>query len=122
MAKLTIADRTAELLFDMTAWEEMEETVGLIDNFDDMMTGKERLKNARALVAILAGEGHRLGRGDEMPADWLKEHMIPRDVRRVGPAIRAAISEGMAMEHKEGEDQVTDVILAEIEKKEDQDA
>lgn len=124
MSSLTIADRSAELIFDMTSWEAMEEQVGVLDGFDELMTGKERLKNMRRCVAILSKEGARLKRGAEMPADWLKENMSPGDVRKLGPAIRAAITAGMAMETSatEGGDQVVDEVLAEIEKKEARDA
>lgn len=122
MAKLTIADRTAELILTMTSWEEMEETVGTIDEFDALMTGRDRLKNMRLCGEILAKEGARLGKGEEMPAEWLKENMKPGQVKSLGFAIRLAITEGMSMETKKGEDQITDKILEKIEKKEAPDA
>lgn len=122
MAKITINDRTAELILSMASWEEMEEAVGTLDEFDDLMTGRQRLRNMRMCAEILAREGARQGKGDELPADWLKENMQPAEVRLLGAALRLAITEGMRMQTKQGEDQATDRILAQIEKKEGQDA
>ena len=122
MAQFTVAGVTAEFEFDMTSWEEIEDKVGLLDDFDTLMESPGRLRNMRAVGSIMAAEGARLGKGSEMPVEWMKENMRPGDVRRLGIAIRTAIADGMKMEHKNGEDQVVDAILAEIEKKEDQDA
>ncbi len=122
MAKLSVAGRTAELVFDMTSGEALEGNVGLLDNFDLLVTGNERLRTIRMAVSVLAAEGARLGKGEEMPAEWLLANVKPREFRKLGPAVRAAIKEGMAMENKSGEDEATDLILAEIEKKEDPDA
>lgn len=122
MAKITINDRTAELILSMASWEEMEEAVGTLDEFDDLMTGRQRLRSMRMCAEILAREGARQGKGDELPADWLKENMQPAEVRLLGAALRLAITEGMRMQTKQGGDQATDRILAQIEKKEGQDA
>ena len=122
MAKLEINGKEAWLEFDMTSWEEMEETVGLLDDFDELMEGRQRLQNMRTVAAILSREGARLGKGEEMTADWLKENLRPNQVRKLGTAIRVAISDGMAMEAKKGDDQAVDAIMAELEKKEEPDA
>ena len=122
MAKLEINGKNAWLEFDMTSWEEMEETVGLLDEFDALMEGRQRLQNMRTVAAILSREGARLGKGEEMTADWLKENLRPNQVRKLGTAIRVAISDGMAMETKKGDDQAVDAIMAELEKKEEPDA
>lgn len=122
MAKLEIDGRKAELLLTMQSWEEMEEEVGLLDDFDELMTGRERLKNMRLCAEVLSREGARQGKGEELPADWLREHMRPAQVRLLSSAIRLAVTEGMRMETTKGEDQATDAILAKIEKKEPADA
>ena len=122
MAKLEIAGRKADLVLDMASWEDMEENVGRLDEIDDLMESRQRLRNIRSLAAILSAEGARLGRGEEMPADWLRENMMPAQVRLVTGAIRAAIMDGMRMETTKGESEVVDATLAELEKKEMKDA
>ena len=122
MAKLTIADRTAELILDMASWEELEERVGKLDDIDAMFETRQRLKHYRETVEILAAEGARLGKGDEMPADWIKENAKPAQMRLMTAAIRLAIVDGMRMETAaEGNGGAVDVTLAEIEKKDQRD-
>jgi len=122
MAKLTIADRTAELILDMASWEELEERVGKLDDIDAMFETRQRLKHYRETVEILAAEGARLGKGDEMPADWIKENAKPAQMRLMTAAIRLAIVDGMKMETAaEGNGGAVDVTLAEIEKKDQKD-
>ena len=121
MARLTIAGRTAELVFDMASWEEMEERVGTLDEIDRIMSGKERLRHYREVAEIFAAEGARLGRGEAMPADWLRDNLHPAQVRLVITAIKAAIGEGMKMETARGEGEAFDPVLAELEKKGAQD-
>jgi len=122
MAKLTIADRTAELILDMASWEELEERVGKLDDIDAMFETRQRLKHYRETVEILAAEGARLGLGDEMPADWIKENARPAQMRLMTAAIRLAIVDGMRMETAaEGNGGAVDVTLAEIEKKDQKD-
>lgn len=122
MAKLTIADRTAELILDMASWEELEERVGKLDDIDAMFETRQRLKYYRETVEILAAEGARLGKGDEMPADWIKENAKPAQMRLMTAAIRLAIVDGMRMETAaEGNGGAVDVTLAEIEKKDQKD-
>lgn len=122
MAKLTIADRTAELILDMASWEELEERVGKLDDIDAMFETRQRLKHYRETVEILAAEGARLGKGDEMPADWIKENARPAQMRLMTAAIRLAIVDGMRMETAaEGNGGAVDVTLAEIEKKDQRD-
>ena len=123
MAKLTIDGRTADLLLTMTSWEEMEDKVGRLDEIDSLLESRQRLRYIREIAAIMAAEGSRLGRGEEMPAEWLKDHVRPAQARLVSAAIRMAIVEGMRMEttQEAGADKVVDVTLAEIEKKEEKD-
>lgn len=124
MAKLEINGRTAELVLDMTSWEQVEEEVGRLDEIDDLMQSRQRLKNIRAIAAIMAAEGARLGRGEEMPAEWIRENCPPKMVMAVSGAIRLAIIEGMRMESgkEDNESGAVDAAMAEIEKKGTQDA
>ena len=124
MAKLEIAGRAADLVLDMRSWEIIEEEVGRLDEIDSLMESRQRLKNIRAIAGILAAEGARLGRGEEMDAEWLLENLPPRQAIKVSGAIRLAIVEGMKMETavNKGEEQVVDAAMAEIEKKDSPDA
>ena len=122
MAKLTIDGVTAELVFDMASWEAMEEQVCLLSEFDEKLKGRGRLKTLREITAIFAAEGARLGKGEKMPAEWIREHMKPAEVGKVNAAVDLAIADGLRMETKKGEDAVVDPILEELEKKEGKDA
>jgi len=124
MAKLEIAGKKADLVLDMTSWEAFEEQVGRLDEMDDLMESRERLKHMRMAAEIFSAEGERLGRGETMTADWLQEHCPPKKAREVMLAIRLAVVEGMKLETAEEQKDggAVDVTLAAIEKKENQDA
>lgn len=120
MAKLEISGVTADLVLDMTSWEAIEEEVGRLDDFDEMLESRQRLRYIRQIVSIMAAEGNRLGRGEPMPADWIKENAKPYHGRMMSTAIKLAVVEGMRMEsNKDAEsgDVVVDAALSEIEKK-----
>lgn len=110
---VTIGNHEYEFDFTMPVWEKFENEVCLIDDFDQMMNQKGRLRKIALAAAILSVE-------QPVSAEKLFRDMTPADVRVVVAEIRAAIRKGLKMEVKQGEDRVVDEVLEELEKKETQ--
>lgn len=128
MITVTVKDKTAALVFDMTSWEIIEDTLGICfpEGLTDLLKKpKIRLQTICTLVEIMSAEGARLGKGEALTADWLKENITPKQLQKLDKAATAATDEGFRLETKpdEGaEGQSVDLAMLEIEKKESPEA
>lgn len=122
MAVWTVGKHSYNLVFDMASWMDLERTVCTLDKVDEVLTGPERITGALDIACVLAKEGNALGDGELIDKEWVLKHWVPKNCTRLFAAIQTAMSEGMRMEAADGEDQVVDEILMEIEKKEEPDA
>lgn len=102
-----------ELQFTTPVWEKIEEKIGLIDNFEELMSSKGRLRRIAEMVAIMNVQ-------QPCSAEEIFRKMEPSDVRLIVAELRQVIRHGLKMDVKKGEDQVVDEVLEEIEKKETQ--
>ena len=100
-----------EVQFTMPIWEKIEEKVGLIDNFEEIMNSKGRLRKIAEMVAIMSVR-------QPCSAEEIFRAMEPGDVRTIVAELRRVIREALRMDEKKGEDGVVDEVLEEIEKKE----
>lgn len=107
-----LAGENVPLRFDMAAWERLEDELCLLDDLADKMAERGRIKVLTQVLAILSGKQE----------EAIRAAMYPGQVRTLTQAMWLAINEGMRMETApEGEDEVIDVTLKEIEKKEERD-
>lgn len=128
MITVTVKDKTAALVFDMTSWEQIEEALGICfpEGLGDLLRKpKVRLQTICSLVEIMSAEGARLGKGEALTAEWLRHSITPKQLQGLDKAVTAATDEGFRLETKpeEGEEgRVVDLAMMEIEKKESPDA
>lgn len=107
-----LSGENVPLRFDMAAWERLEDELCLLDELADKLTQRGRIKALAQVLAILSGK----------QADAIRAAMKPADVRTLTQAAWLTINEGMKMDTTpDGEDQVIDLTLKEIEKKEERD-
>ena len=109
---IIIGGKEYNLQFTMPVWERLENEICLVEEFDEVMMQKGRLKKAAKLVSIMSVE-------QPVKAEDIWSDMVPADVRNIIGEAREVIREGLKMKVQKDEDnKVVDVVLEEIEKKE----
>ena len=106
---IKLQDNEIEFKFTMAAWERLEDEVCSLDELEEKLQGKGRLRLITKVASILSVQ--------PLGPDALFDMMRPADVRRVTAAIMQAITDGLKMEEKQGESDVHDVVLEEIDAK-----
>ena len=117
---LQIAGREIPLRYTMRELADMEEAIGTMDNFRDLMLkGSHRLRNMAAAIRIMGNSGlNKAGETADLTDDWLLDHMDPGKLKGYQIAVLGAVADGMRMESAEGdEDEEVDVVLEELKKK-----
>lgn len=107
---IIIGGKEYNLQFTMAVWERLENEICMVEEFDEMMVQKGRLRKTAKLVSIMSEE--------PVTAEEIWNAMQPSDVRNIIGEAREIIREGLKMKvKKDDEDKVVDVVLEEIEKK-----
>lgn len=107
---IIIGGKEYNLRFTMAVWERLENEICMVEEFDETMVQKGRLRKAAKLVSIMSEE--------PVTAEEIWNAMQPSDVRNIVGEAREIIREGLKMKvKKDDEDKVVDVVLEEIEKK-----
>lgn len=114
---LEIAGREIPLRYTMRELADMEEAIGTMDNFRDLMLkGSHRLRNMAAAIRIMGNSGlNKAGETADLTDDWLLDHMDPGKLKGYQIAVLGAFTDGFRMETEE--DQERDLVLEEIERK-----
>ena len=122
METIRIGKREIKPLFDLAAWEMIEERFGDLDTALEKLNDKENAKECRratiALAAILCANALE-AKGEE--ADVTEEAMrraIP--IKRVGDvrlAVVLAINKGFESDYDPADEAPVDVVLEELAKK-----
>lgn len=109
---IIIGGKEYELQFTMPVWDKMENELCLVEEFDQTMAQKGRLRKVAKLVSIMSTT--------QVTAEEIWNSMEPADVRNIIGEAREIIREGLKMKVKTDEDEnkVVDAVLEEIEKKE----
>lgn len=115
--KLTIAGREIPLRFTMRELADMEEAIGTMDQFKDLiLTGKKRLRNTCAAIRIMGNAALKAdGKTPDLTDDWLLDNMEPRRMQSYQMAVLSVFTEGWKMETEEEKEH--DLTLEEIERK-----
>lgn len=107
---IIIGGKEYNLQFTMPVWDKMENEICMVEEFDNVMMQKGRLRKTAKLVSIMSEE--------PVSADDIWNAMKPEDVRNIIGEAREVIRAGLKMKVKTEEDnKVVDVVLEEIEKK-----
>ena len=121
MASVNINGKEYGLRFDLYAMEQIEEEFGGVKTvFDTLKEGKHQIKTTRTLFRILANSYLSYnGREETVTGDEIK-HAGMDMIRSISEAVQAAIAEGSKSETtggNEADDEVHDMFLEEIERK-----
>lgn len=115
------AGRELDFRFTLRAWHNIEKAAGSLTRLLARVDGDDRPLDAMCLLCAetaTAGARHA-GRSETITTDWLLDHLTPKQMRRAQAMARNALTIGMRREVEETEDdEVVDVILAEIEAEE----
>lgn len=114
---MTIGGREIPLRYTMRELADMEEAIGTMDNFRDLiLKGKQRLRNMTAAIRIMGNSGlSHAGETADLTDDWLLDHMDPGKLKGYQIAVLAAFTHGFEMETSQNT--VRDPVLEEIERK-----
>ena len=109
---IIIGGKEYNLQFTMQVWDRMENELCMVEEFDEVMMQKGRLRKVAKLVSIMSVE--------PVDAEEIWKAMEPADVRNIIGEAREVIREKLKMKVKKDdeENKVVDVVLEEIEKKE----
>lgn len=117
---ITVSGLEIPLRYTMRELADMEEAIGTMDNFRDLMLkGKRRLRNMATAIRIMGNSGlERAGQPATLTDDWLLDHLDPGKLKAYQIAVLGAFTDGWQMETEE--ERVHDVTLEEIERKKEQ--
>lgn len=117
---LTIGGREIPLRYTMLELADMEEAIGTMDNFRDLiLKGKQRLRNMAAAIRIMGNSGlSHAGKTADLTDEWLLNHMDPGNLKSYQITVLGVFTNGFEMEtNNEGGER--DLVLEEIERKKD---
>lgn len=119
--KVKIGDREIPLRFRMNQFQEIEEELGNLGEFDELLfRGKQRIRNVIFVLRVLGNAGLAYeGKEPDITEEWLRENMVPQDLTAYQVAVFACLrreSESEAAK-EENENKERDLVLEEIQKK-----
>lgn len=114
---VTIAGREIPLRYTMRELADMEEAIGTMDNFRELiLKGKRRIRNLAAAIRIMGNSGLKKdGKKDDLTENWLLDYMDPSQIKTYQIAVLGAFTDGFQMETEAQRER--DLVLEEIERK-----
>ena len=122
---MTVKERKLLFRFTTRAWLEIEEKVGSLTKLLRRIDEDDAPMNALIqLTAACATAGEKYAGGKErITADWLAENLSPKQIKWANHLAKLALTVGMRREEAEqADDEIIDVVLEEIKKKEEKRA
>lgn len=120
MYTIAIGGRVIPLRYTMRELADMEEAIGTMDNFRDLiLKGSRRLRNMVTAIRIMGNSAlaHK-GEPADLTDDWLLDNMNPGQIKTYQIAVLGAFTDGWEMETQR--EAVRDPVLEEIERKKEQ--
>ena len=115
-----IGGRVIPLKYTMRELADMEEQIGTMDQFRDLiLEGRKRLRNMAAAIRIMGNAGLKdAGQEPDLTDDKVLDAMDPNKMKTYQIAVLAAFTGGWKMETEEEKEH--DVVLEEIERKKEE--
>ena len=112
-----IGGREIPLKYTMRELADMEEQIGTMDQFRDLiLEGRKRLRNMAAAIRIMGNAGLKeAGQEPDLTDDGVLDAMDPQKMKAYQISVLAAFTGGWKMETEEEKEH--DVVLEEIERK-----
>lgn len=112
-----IADHEIPLRYTMRELADMEEAIGTMDNFRDLiLKGKRRIRNMTAAIRVMGNAAlKREGKKEALTDEWLLDHMDPNQIKTYQIAVLGAFTDGFRMENQSQRER--DLVLEELERK-----
>ena len=119
---LQISGREIPLRYTMRELSEMEETIGTMDNFRDLiLQGKHRIRNMATAIRIMGNAAlEKEGKKAVLTDDWLLDHLDPRQMKTYQIAVLGAFTDGFEMETDGKKTGKRDFVLEELERKKEE--
>ena len=116
-----IADVEIPLRYTMRELGDMEEAIGTMDNFRDLiLKGKRRVRNMTTAIRVMGNAGlANDGKKPVLTDDWLLDHLDPNQIKTYQIAVLGAFTDGFQMESEVEAKGRRDLVLEEIERKKD---
>lgn len=110
---------TLRMYFDTSAWMEIEEEFGSIQQMYELLDAdKKPLTVNMKVAAITARCGARhAGETADVTWEWLRDNLTPKQARKANTLAKLAIAQGMKREEVDDEDEAVDVVAEELQKK-----
>ena len=117
MYSIKVGGREIPLRFKMPELADMEEAIGTMDNFQELiLRGRRRIRNITAAIRIMGNSGlAHAGQTADLTDDWLLDHLETWNLRSYQIAVLGAFTDGWKMETNEETER--DLVLEEIERK-----
>ena len=117
MYSITVGGREIPLRYKMPELADMEEAIGTMDNFQELiLRGRRRIRNITAAIRIMGNSGlAHSGQTADLTDDWLLDHLETWKLRSYQIAVLGAFTDGWKMETNEETER--DLVLEEIERK-----
>ena len=112
-----IGGREIPLKYTMRELADMEEQIGTMDQFRDLiLEGRKRLRNMAAAIRIMGNAGLKAaGQEPDLTDDGILDAMETSKIKTYQIAVLAAFTGGWKMETEEEKEH--DVVLEDIERK-----
>lgn len=120
VASIIIDGVNIPLRYTMRELADMEEEIGTMDSFRDLiLKGKRRLRNMATAIRIMGNSGlEHAGEEATLTDEWLLDHMEPGKLKTYQIAVLNAFTSGWRMETEE--DRPRDIFGEKIAKKKEQ--
>lgn len=118
---MTVKERKLLFRFTTRAWLEIEDKVGSLNKLLTRIDSDDAPMNALIqLTAACATAGEKYAGGKErITAEWLTDNLSPKQIKWANHLAKLALTVGMRREEAEqADDEIIDVVLEEIKKKE----
>ena len=114
-----IAGRKIPLRYTMRELADMEEAIGTMDTFRDLiLKGTHRIRNMAAAIRVMGNAAlKKEGKKEVLTDEWLLDHMDPRQIKAYQIAVLGAFTDGFQMENENRQER--DLVLEELERKKD---